>query len=160
MRRRDFITLLGGAAAAWPFAAHAQQPGRVRRIAMLTGRAEDVESLGWVEAMRQRLKELGWSDGRNVRIDLRAGGDVERWQADAGELVASAPDVIVVVGNPGVAALRRETRTVPIVFVQVGDPVGSSPAWLAPGATSPDSCISSTRWAGNGWRFSKRSRPR
>jgi putative ABC transport system substrate-binding protein len=69
--------------------------------------------------------ELGWSDGRNVRIDLRAGGGVERWQADAGELVASAPDVIVVVGNPGVAALRRETRTVPIVFVQVGDPVGS-----------------------------------
>ena len=75
--------------------------------------------------MRQRLQELGWSDGRNVRIDLRAGGDVERWQTDAGELVASAPDVIVVVGNPGVAALRRETRTVPIVFVQVGDPVGS-----------------------------------
>ena len=124
MKRRDFITLLGGAAA-WPFTARAQQTERLRRIAMLTGRTEDVESLGWVEAMRQQLKELGWSDGRNVRIELRAGGDVERWQTDAGELVASAPDVIVVVGNPGVAALRRETRTVPIVFVQVGDPVGS-----------------------------------
>ena len=125
MRRREFIALIGGAAAAGPLAARAQQPERVRRIAMLTGRAEDVESLGWVDAMRQRLKELGWSDGRNVRIDLRAGGGVERWQTDASELVATAPDVIVVVGNPGVAALRRETRTVPIVFVQVGDPVGS-----------------------------------
>ncbi len=67
MKRREFISLLGGVAAAWPLAARAQQPERVRRIAMLTGRTEDVESLGWVEAMRQQLKELGWSDGRNVR---------------------------------------------------------------------------------------------
>jgi putative tryptophan/tyrosine transport system substrate-binding protein len=125
MRRREFITLLGGAAAAWPLTARAQQSARVRRIGVLTGRVEDVESLGWIEAMRQRLNELGWSDGRNVRIQLRAGGDVEQWQTYAGELVASAPDVIVVVGNPGVAALRKETRTIPIVFVQVGDPVGS-----------------------------------
>ncbi len=125
MRRREFITLLGGAAAVWPLTARAQQGERMRRIGVLTGRAEDVVSLGWIEAMRQRLKELGWSDGRNVRIQLRAGGDVERWQTHASELVASAPDVIVVVGNPGVAALRRETRTIPIVFVQVGDPVGS-----------------------------------
>jgi putative ABC transport system substrate-binding protein len=124
MRRREFIALVGGAAA-WPLAARAQQPARVRRIGVLTGRAEDAESLGWVEAMRQRLNELGWSDGRNIRIQLRAGGDVEQWQTYAGELVASAPDVIVVVGNPGVAALRKETRTIPIVFVQVGDPVGS-----------------------------------
>jgi putative tryptophan/tyrosine transport system substrate-binding protein len=129
MKRREFIALLGGAATApsllWPIAARAQQSTRMRRIAVLTGRAEDLESLGWIEAMKQRLNELGWSDGRNVRIQLRAGGDVEQWQTYAGELVASAPDVIVVVGNPGVAALRRETRTIPIVFVQVGDPVGS-----------------------------------
>jgi putative ABC transport system substrate-binding protein len=75
MRRREFILALGGAAA-WPVAARAQQSAQVRRIAVLTGRAEDVESLGWIEAMRQRLNELGWSDGRNIRIHLRAGGDV------------------------------------------------------------------------------------
>jgi putative tryptophan/tyrosine transport system substrate-binding protein len=86
MRRREFITLLGGAAAAWPLTARAQQSARVRRIGVLTGRVEDVESLGWIEAMRQRLNELGWSDGRNVRIQLRAGGDVEQWQTYAGEL--------------------------------------------------------------------------
>ena len=113
MKRREFISLLGGVAAAWPLAARAQQPERLRRIAMLTGRTEDVESLGWVEAMRQRLKELGWSDGRNVRIELRAGGDVERWQTDAGELVASAPDVIVVVGNPGVRPSGISAAAVP-----------------------------------------------
>lgn len=124
MRRREFITLLGGAAA-WPIAADAQQPPRVRRIGVLTGRAEDAESLGWIEAMRQRLNELGWADGRNIRIHLRAGGGVEQWQTYADELVASTPDVIVVVGNPGVVALTRRTRTIPIVFVQVGDPVGS-----------------------------------
>jgi putative ABC transport system substrate-binding protein len=161
MKRREFISLLGGVAAAWPLAARAQQPERVRRIAMLTGRAEDVESLGWVEAMRQRLMELGWSDGRNVRIDLRAGGGVERWQADAGELVASAPDVIVVVGNPGVAALRRETRTVPIVFVQVGDPSGSGfVASLArPGATSRVHAFRA-RDGGKWLEVLKESRPR
>jgi putative ABC transport system substrate-binding protein len=105
MRRREFVTLLGGAAA-WPLAARAQQSARMRQIALLTGRAEDVESRRWIEAMRQRLNELGWSDGRNIQIHLRAGGDVEQWQTYAGELVASAPDVIVVVGNPGVASQR------------------------------------------------------
>jgi putative tryptophan/tyrosine transport system substrate-binding protein len=74
MKRREFITLLGVAAAAWPIAADAQQPARVRRISVLTGRAEDAESLGWIDAMRQRLNGLGWTDGRNIRIDLRAGG--------------------------------------------------------------------------------------
>jgi len=91
----------------------------------LTGRAEDPESLSWVDAFRKRLGELGWSDGRNVRIDLLADGDVDRWQANAHRLVASAPDVIIVAGNPGVSALQQETGTIPIVFVQVGDPVGS-----------------------------------
>jgi putative ABC transport system substrate-binding protein len=124
MRRRDFIAM-AGSAVSWPLTARAQQSGRVRRIGVLTGRAEDAESLGWVEAFRQRLGELGWNDGRNVRIDLRADGDVERWQSHAVEMVASAPDAIIVVGNPGVAALQRETRTIPIVFVLVGDPVGS-----------------------------------
>ena len=124
IERRIFIAALGGAVA-WPMVARGQQADRVRRVGVLTGRTTDVESLSWVDAMRQRLKQLGWSEGRNLLIDIRADGDVERWQANAGALVASAPDAIVVVGNPGVDALRKETRTIPIVFVQVGDPVGS-----------------------------------
>jgi putative ABC transport system substrate-binding protein len=125
MRRREFITLIGSAAAAWPLTAQAQQGERMRRIGVLTGRPDDVESLARVAALRQRLKELGWNDGDNVRIDLHGTGDVERWQDQAGELVASNPAVIVVAGNPWVVALQRETRTIPVVFVLVGDPVGS-----------------------------------
>ena len=125
MRRRDFTRVVAGSAVLWPLAARAQQSGRIRRIGLLTGRAADAESLTWVEAFRQRLKELGWNDGRNIRIDLLADGDVRQWQANARKMVASAPDVIIVVGNPGVEALQRETPTIPIVFVLVGDPVGS-----------------------------------
>jgi putative tryptophan/tyrosine transport system substrate-binding protein len=125
MKRREFITLLGGATAAWPLAARAQQGERMRRVGVLTGRPVDPESLGWVDAMRQRLKELGWSDGRNLRIDIRGSSNVEQWAINAGELAASTPDVIIVVGNPSVEALKRETRTIPIVFALVGNPVGS-----------------------------------
>ena len=116
---------IAGSAISWPLAARAQQSGRIRRIGVLTGRAEDAESLTWVERFRQRVKELGWIDGENIRINLLADGDVQQWQANARKMVASAPDVIIVVGNPGVAALQRETPTIPIVFVLVGDPVGS-----------------------------------
>jgi putative ABC transport system substrate-binding protein len=125
MKRREFITLFGGVAASWPLGARAQQSGRIRRIGVLTGRAEDAESTGWVEAFKQRLAQLGWSEGRNARVDVRADGDVERWQSRVDEMVASGPDVIVVVGNPGVAALLRDTRSIPVVFALVGDPVGS-----------------------------------
>jgi putative ABC transport system substrate-binding protein len=125
MKRREFITLFGSAAASWPLGARAQQTGRIRRIGVLTGRAEDAESTEWVEAFKQRLGQLGWSEGRNVRVDVRADGEVERWQTRVDEMVASAPDVIVVVGNPGVVALLRDTRTIPVVFALVGDPVGS-----------------------------------
>jgi len=125
MRRRDFTKMVAGSAVLWPLAAPAQPSGRMRRVGMLTGRAVDAESLTWIEAFRQRLKELGWSDGRNIRIDLLADGDVQQWQANARKMVASAPDVIIVVGNPGVAALQQETSTIPIVFVLVGDPIGS-----------------------------------
>jgi len=125
MRRRDAIKAIAASALAWPLAARAQRAERVRHVGILTGRAEDPESLSWVDAFRKRLGELGWSDGRNVRIDLLADGDVDRWQANAHRLVASAPDVIIVAGNPGVSALQQETGTIPIVFVQVGDPVGS-----------------------------------
>jgi putative tryptophan/tyrosine transport system substrate-binding protein len=125
MRRRDLMKAIAGSAVSWPLAARTQQSGRIRRVGVLTGRAEDAESLTWVETFRQRLKELGWSDGGNIQINLLADGDVQRWPANAGKMVASAPDVIIVVGNPGVEALQRETPTIPIVFVLVGDPVGS-----------------------------------
>jgi len=125
MKRRDAIKAIAASAVAWPLVARAQRAEPVRRVGILTGRPEDPESLSWVDAFRKRLGELGWNDGRNVRIDLLADGDVDRWQANAHRLVASSPDVIIVAGNPGVSALQRETSTIPIVFVQVGDPVGS-----------------------------------
>lgn len=125
MRRRDLIKAIAGLAVSWPVAARAQQSGRIRRVGVLTGRAADADSLTSVETFRQRLKELGWSDGGNIRINLLADGDVQKWQANASKMVASAPDVIIVVGNPGVTALQRETLTIPIVFMLVGDPIGS-----------------------------------
>jgi ABC-type uncharacterized transport system substrate-binding protein len=126
MRRREVIAFLGAAAgASWPLAPSAQQAERVRRIGVLANRTEDAEALERIVALKQRLKELGWNEGHNIRLDIRVGGDAETWRIQAGALVASAPDVILVIANPGVAALQRETRTIPIVFVQVGDPVGS-----------------------------------
>jgi putative tryptophan/tyrosine transport system substrate-binding protein len=127
MRRREFISLLGSAAAAWPLAALAQQTERVRRIGVLLNvAADDPESLTRVTAFAQGLQELGWIDGRNVRIDYRWGGaDVGRIRKYAAELLTLAPDVIVSSGTPAVAALEQATSTVPIVFVQVPDPVGS-----------------------------------
>src|SRR5215510_2004295 len=125
MRRRDFITLLGGVAA-WPFAARAQ-PQPMRRIGVLMPyAADDQEGRARVAALQQGLAELGWTDGRNARIDTRWGaGDPARYRQYAAELVALAPDVVVAVTSPIVAALQRETRTVPIVFVGVIDPVGA-----------------------------------
>jgi putative tryptophan/tyrosine transport system substrate-binding protein len=127
MRRREFISLLGSAAAAWPLTALAQQTERVRRIGVLLNvAADDPESLTRVTAFAQGLQELGWIDGRNVRIDFRWGGaDVERIRRYAAELLALAPEVILCSGTPTVAALEQATSTVPIVFVQVPDPVGS-----------------------------------
>ena len=127
MKRREFITLLGGAAVAWPLAARAQQPGKVRRIGVLTPFSEnDPEVQARLAAFKRRLQDLGWTDGRNIRIDYRfTGENTERIRIGAGELVAVAPDVIVVYANPAVAALRQATRDIPIIFVQVSDPVGS-----------------------------------
>jgi putative ABC transport system substrate-binding protein len=126
VNRRDFITLLGGAAVAWPLAARAQQPQRMRRIGVLAPyAADDREGQARLAALQQGLAELGWADGRNARIDTRWGaGDPGRYRQYAAELVARAPDVLVGVTSPIVAALQRETRTVPIVFVGVIDPVG------------------------------------
>jgi ABC-type uncharacterized transport system substrate-binding protein len=126
LRRREFITLLGGAAA-WPIAAQAQQQERERRIGMLFAVTEDnAEGQARLAAFLQGLQELGWVDGRNVRIDRRWGAiDPERSRTDAAEIIALGPDVILTAGEPAVAALQRATRTVPIVFAQVPDPVGA-----------------------------------
>jgi putative ABC transport system substrate-binding protein len=128
VRRREFITLLGGAAAAWPVVARAQQRERVRRIGlMLSGLAsDDSEGQARITAFVQGLQELGWADGRNIRIEYRWGlGDPERLRKGATELVALAPDVILAGGNPALEALQQASRTVPIVFANVADPVGS-----------------------------------
>jgi putative ABC transport system substrate-binding protein len=126
MRRREFIAGLGSAAA-WPVVARAQQPDRVRRIGVLSGGSEnDPELKPRRSAFTQALAELGWIDGRNVRMDLRWGdGDINRIRALAQELVGLQPDIIVAGGTPTTAALQRETRTIPIVFAGVGDPVAS-----------------------------------
>jgi putative tryptophan/tyrosine transport system substrate-binding protein len=126
MKRREFISLLGGAAATWPLAARAQQPDRMRRIGVLmNSTADDAVSQGRLTAFMQGLQELGWTVGRNLQIDYRWGaGNVERYRTFAAELVALTPDILVTVGAPAVEALQRATRTVPIVFISVTDPVG------------------------------------
>jgi ABC-type uncharacterized transport system substrate-binding protein len=128
MRRREFITLLGGATALWPLAARAQQTDRVRRIGVLIAiySQTDREGQASIAAFLHTFQRLGWTDGRNVRIDYRwRAGDADRAKASAAELVRSAPDVIVVAGTPELAELHRLTSTIPIVFTQVSDPVDS-----------------------------------
>jgi putative ABC transport system substrate-binding protein len=127
MRRRQFITLLGGAVAGWPIAAHAQQAERVRRIGVLIPLAEnDTEGQTEVTAFRERLRRLGWINGRSAQIEIRwAAGDVGRIRTYAKELVALRPDVILARTTPVTAALLQETLTIPIVFVGPSDPVGA-----------------------------------
>ena len=127
MKRREFITLLGGAAVAWPLAARAQQPDRVRRIGVLMSNAEgSAEGQARVAALVKGLEQLGWSDGRNVRIDYRWTGDAERLRRNVAELISLSPDVILVSGRTAaVAAVQQATRTVPIVFTIILDPVGA-----------------------------------
>lgn len=127
MRRRKFLGVLGGMAAAWPLVATAQQPDRVRRIGVLMGFAENDEVWqAYLTAFKQRLQDLGWTDGRNVRFDIRFTGEsTERTRIAAAELVALAPDLIFVTTNPVVSALTQATRTIPIVFTWVSDSVGS-----------------------------------
>ena len=126
MRRREFITVLGGAAA-WPAAAWAQQGERVRRVGVLTvSAADDVDAHTPLAALRQGLQRLGWIEGRNLQIDARWGaGDAAATRRAATELAALVPDVIVASGSAGAAAVLQATRTVPTVFVIVPDPVGS-----------------------------------
>ena len=127
MRRREFITLLGGAAAAWPFTGRAQQPERVRRIGVLMNlTADNPQGKPQIAAFLEALQQLGWSDGRNVRIDIRWGtNDIDRQRGYAAELAALIPDVILASGTLSVVALQHVTHTLPIVFVRVVDPVGA-----------------------------------
>src|SRR5215475_4708502 len=147
IRRREFITLLGGAAATWPLAARAQQRERMRRIGVLMNLSpDDPEGQARLAAFLQGLQEAGWAVGRNMRIDLRwGGGDPESFREQASELVALAPDVVFASGIPAATPLLQATRTVPIVFAQVVDPVGAGlvaslarPGGNATGFTSPE----------------------
>jgi putative ABC transport system substrate-binding protein len=127
MQRRDFVTLLGGAAAAWPLAARAQRPDRIKRIGvLLPASADDAEYPGLLNAFLQGLQQLGWTDRHNLQIDIRwSGGNADGINKDAVELAALAPDVIVAPGSSTAGPLLQATRTVPIVFMVVPDPVGA-----------------------------------
>jgi putative ABC transport system substrate-binding protein len=126
MRRREFVALVGGTVAAWPLAARTQQPDRVRRVGVLTGTADGPDSQTRLAVILQVLQQLGWTDGRNVRFDIRWGaGDADKIRKYAAELVALAPDVILAAGSSTMGPMLQATRSVPIVFVNVADPVGS-----------------------------------
>jgi putative tryptophan/tyrosine transport system substrate-binding protein len=126
MKRRQFITLVGGAAAAWPLSARAQQ-GRMRRVGVLVGWEENNPTAKrLLSTLTQRLQELGWTEGSNIRLDVRwAAGNVDRMQVFAKELIGLGPDLMLASTTPVTAELHRETQTVPIVFVMVSDPVGA-----------------------------------
>jgi putative ABC transport system substrate-binding protein len=128
MRRREFITLLGGVAVGWQSIARGQEPQKMRRIGVLMAHAEeDIEFKAYVAAFRDSLQKLGWSDGRNVHIDLRWGAldDLVGRQRSARELIALRPDIVLAQNTPPTATMLQETRTIPVVFVIVADPVGS-----------------------------------
>ena len=127
MRRRKFVTLIGGAAAAWPLAARAQQGDRMRRVGVLMAQAaDDPEGQARVAAFLQGLRQLGWIEGRNLRLEYRwGGGNIGQIRKDAAELVGLTPDVILAGGGQVMAPLHEATRTVPIVFTQTPDPVGA-----------------------------------
>jgi putative ABC transport system substrate-binding protein len=154
MRRRDFITLLGGTAFAWPLAARAQQPDRMRLVGVLMGYAEnDPAAQSEVATFRGVLAKLGWTEGSNLRIELRwGGGNPDKVRTTAKELVDLLPDVILSQTTAVTDALAGETKTIPIVFVTVGDPVASgfTTSLARPSGNSPVSRLSSPRWLVNG----------
>jgi putative tryptophan/tyrosine transport system substrate-binding protein len=164
MRRREFINFLGGTAVAWPLAAHAQQRERMRRIGLLLGfREGDVEGGAGVAAFEQRLQELGWTKGRNLLIEVRwTAGDPEKARLLAKELASASPDLIVPTSNLVTAILQKETSTIPILFVLVGDPVGSGfVASLAhPGGNITGFALFETEIAGKWLEILKEIAPR
>jgi ABC-type uncharacterized transport system substrate-binding protein len=161
LRRREFITLLGGAVA-WPVAARAQQADRVRRIGVVTSAPEtDADLQARYAVLRQALQQLGWTKGRNIQFDQRLGivGDSDVVRRHAQELVALAPDLIVASGSQNVAALQQVSRTVPIVFLGIVDPVGAGfVASLArPGGNTTGFTPFEYGMGGNGWSCLNRS---
>src|SRR5262245_55939674 len=155
MKRREFITLLGGGAAAWPITGRAQQPERTRRIAIfLNAAADDPRYQPWVGAFLQALALLGWTIGRNVRIDTRwSGANAAETRRHAAELVALAPDVIRAHGSSTVGPLLQATRTMPIVFPIAADPVGAGfvDSLARPGGNVTGLWNSNTARVANGW---------
>jgi putative ABC transport system substrate-binding protein len=164
MRRRDFFTLLGGAAAAWPVAARAQPSNQMRRIGVLmTTTAEEPASQANLAALAQGLQELGWVLGRNIRIEYRWGaGSLDLFRQYAAELIALKPDAVLATAGSVVGAFQQVSRAIPIVFVTTVDPVGGG--WVEslshPGTNATGLPLSSSAWAGNGSTCSSRSRPR
>ena len=159
MKRREFITLLGGAAATWPLAARAQQPERMRRIGVLMAYAQsDRAAQSWLAAFRGALSKLGWTEGSNLRIELRWSADnTDRIRAMAKGLVDLRPNAIFGVTTPVTGALARETKTIPIVFAGVSDPIGSASLrnFRIRAVPSLASCptIRPAHWAGNGCNY-------
>jgi ABC-type uncharacterized transport system substrate-binding protein len=126
VKRREFITLLGGAAAAWPLAAHAQQTERMRRIGVIMAiEDDDPQTQRRLAALHRGLQQLGWVDGRNIRVDVRSGSGTEKLRKNISELIALSPDVLLSAGAASLAQLLQATRAVPIVFANVADPVGA-----------------------------------
>ena len=161
MNRRKLITLLGGAMAAWPLSARAQQAARIRRIGLLMNLSEnDLEAQRLLATLREGLAQLGWADGRNLRIDYRwARGDIGRIRTFAKELVELSPDIIVGYGTPVVVALQQETRSIPILFLSVTDPVGQGlvaslahPGGNTTGFSVFEISLPSGRRLSNSWR--------
>ena len=148
IRRREFITLLGGAAVVWPLAARAQQPERMRRIGVLQNlAADDAEGQLRLTAFVQGLQQLGWTVGRNLRIDYRwSAGDAERIRKGVSDVVALAPDVILAAGGRNLTILQQANRTIPVVFVTISDPVGGGYVDSLAGraSTPPASACSNT----------------
>src|SRR3954447_14496061 len=159
MKRREFVSLIGGAAAASTLVARAQQSEPVRRVAVLMNTtADDVEGQERIGAFLQRLRGLGWTEGQNVHVDTRwASGLAGGYRKSATELVELKPEVILANGTPAVAPLLEATGTIPIVFVNVIDPIGAGfVASLAqPGGNATGLQFTSTAWAENGWRSLK-----
>src|SRR5438270_1362525 len=165
MRRREVITLFGGGAVAWPLASRAQQAERVRRIGVLMAHAEsDPEFQAYLAAFREGLEKLGWTEGRNIRIDSRWGAldDAEARQRSAKELVALQPDLIITQNTPPTASMLQQTRTIPIVFVIVADPVGSGfvESLARPGANATGFTIMEPTIAGKWLELLKEIAPR
>ena len=163
MKRREFITLLGGVAAAGPLAARAQRADVVRRVGVLAAyREDDPEAQTCIAVFRKGLQALGWTEGRNIVMEYRWGaGEPERARIFAAEMVSIKPDVILAHGTPAVTALRIATSTIPVVFVSVIDPVGAGhvQSLARPGEILPVSARLSPTSEANGWNYSKRSRP-